>query len=38
LGRYLEEIQMVETASGMLVTPSGSASDRVREIVMASEL
>ncbi|GJS88901.1 DNA/RNA polymerases superfamily protein [Tanacetum coccineum] len=30
--------QMVETTSGKLVTPSGSASDRVRKIVTASEL
>ncbi|GJV14813.1 hypothetical protein Tco_1360136 [Tanacetum coccineum] len=30
--------QAVETASGKLVTPSGSASDRVRKIVTASGL
>ncbi|GKC58745.1 hypothetical protein Tco_1086343 [Tanacetum coccineum] len=30
--------QMVETASGKLAMPSGSASDRVRKIVMASGL
>ncbi|GJX48144.1 hypothetical protein Tco_0273334 [Tanacetum coccineum] len=29
---------MVETASGKLVTPSGSTSDRVRKVVMASRL
>nr|GEZ72841.1 hypothetical protein [Tanacetum cinerariifolium] len=29
---------MVETASGKLATPSGFASDRVNEIVMASGL
>ncbi|GJT41473.1 hypothetical protein Tco_0941338 [Tanacetum coccineum] len=30
--------QMMETASGKLVTPSGSASDRVRKNVTASRL